>query len=239
MKNSGLSPGEKEGLPAGRYIKITVKDQGCGIEEQNLDKIFDPYFTTKHDGRGLGLATTYSIISKHDGLIDVDSEVGRGTTFTVYLPAAESGGQTSALEGKKEVENGKGSKQMHVMIMDDEEMVRDVVGEMLEISGFEVERAADGAVALELYRKAMETGSRFDGVIMDITIPGGMGGKEAVRKLLDMDPDAKAIVSSGYADDPIMAAYKEYGFSGAIAKPFRLDALKNELVRVLGIEKHI
>ena len=234
IKNCVLSPGDAPGLPAGKYIKITVADQGCGIAKQDLDRIFDPYFTTKHDGRGLGLATAYSIVSKHSGLIEADSEVGRGSTFTLYLPAADPGASPVAA-GKKAGENGRSPKKMRIMIMDDEEMVREVVGEMLEVSDFDVETAADGAEALELYRQAMEANRRFDGVIMDITIPGGMGGKEAVRKLLDMDPGAKAIVSSGYADDPVMACYEEYGFKGAIAKPFRLDALKKEIARVLDI----
>jgi nitrogen-specific signal transduction histidine kinase/ActR/RegA family two-component response regulator len=232
MENIELFPGGVAGLPAGKYLKIKMADQGAGIDEGHLDKIFDPYFTTKQDGRGLGLATVYSIISRHGGSIEVASVVGVGTTFTLYLPAMESVDAMPTAGGKPD-DKVEMSKRARILVMDDEDMVRDVVREMLEFFGFDVETAADGTAALKSYRQASEAGSRFDCVIMDITIPGGMGGKEAVRRLLEMDAGAKAIVSSGYAEDPVMAGYNEYGFKGAIAKPYRMDQLKKEIDRVL------
>jgi PAS domain S-box-containing protein len=235
MDNCEIASFDAVGLPSGKYLKITVADQGRGIDRQYLGKIFDPYFTTRQGGRGLGLATTYSIIAKHGGLIEVDSEVGRGTTFTLYLPALETG-ETAPVVSKETLEKkAEVAKRLRILLMDDEEMVRQVVQEMLEVLDFDVETAVDGADALEKYRQAMVMSSPFDGVIMDLTIPGGMGGKVAVQKLLEIDPDAKAIVSSGYADDPIMAGYGEYGFKGVIAKPYKIDEMQKELARIFAV----
>lgn len=222
--------GKEDTLPLtrGRYIKITVKDQGCGIAKEHLEKIFDPYFTTKKKGSGLGLSTTYSIVKKHDGHIAVESELGKGTAFYIYLPASE-----------KEVSREKGAEEEHIagkgriLVMDDEEVVREVAGGMAAHLGYEVDFAEDGAKAIELYRKAKKSGKSFDVVIMDLTIPGGMGGEEAMKKLLEIDPSVKAIVSSGYSNDPVMADYKKHGFSGVIAKPYKIAEMSSVINSVI------
>ncbi len=212
---------------AGRYVKIAITDIGIGIPARVLEKIFDPYFTTKQEGSGLGLAISQSIISKHGGHITAESSSGNGSTFTIYLPAADEardhGGQetaaaTTAPEGAK------------IMIMDDDEMVREVVTAMLGRMGHEAATAVNGEEAIKLYREAMDADKNFDLIIMDLTIPGGMGGKEAAREVLKLDPEARIIVSSGYSNDPIMADYAGHGFAGAIVKPYQ----SQELARAIG-----
>jgi PAS domain S-box-containing protein len=223
-------------LKEGRYIKISVTDNGTGIDKVHLDKIFDPYFSTKEGGSGLGLATSYSIINKHDGHITVESQPGAGTTFRLYLPASkelpEDKGREELIASLKE----KKHKGMKVLVMDDEEIVRDVAGKILTSLDYEVDFATEGNEAIGLYRKAKESGEPFDVVIMDLTIPGGMGGKEAIKKLLEVDPGAKVIVSSGYFNDPVMSDYKKYGFSGVIAKPYNLAELRATVHKVIAGE---
>jgi PAS domain S-box-containing protein len=218
-------------LHGGKYVKISVEDHGTGITEEHLRRIFDPYFTTKQKGSGLGLTVTYSIIKNHDGYITAESELGFGTTFHVYLPAAER-----PLMGKKSDEEtlfpGKGK----ILVMDDEDIVREVIGEMLLALGYSVAFAAEGAGAVEMYKEARDSGSPFDAVIMDLTIPGGMGGKEAIKKLVEFDPAVKAIVSSGYSNDSIMADFRRYGFMGVMTKPYEVAQLGRELRRVIGAE---
>jgi PAS domain S-box-containing protein len=219
------------GLPllAGPYLKITIADEGPGIAPENLKKIFDPYFTTKKTGSGLGLATTYSIIRNHHGHIDVTSRPGCGTTFTIFLPASD--GQTSeplAVTPPKPT-TGQGT----ILLMDDDESIRDVMEETLGFLGYEVLTASDGADALKIYDHHARDKKRIDLVIMDLTIPGGMGGKEAVGKLLDLDPDAKVIVSSGYSQDPVMADYESYGFIDILAKPYTLEEVSKKISRIL------
>ena len=207
-------------LPRGRFVRITVRDSGCGIPRENLQRMFDPYFTTKPGGSGLGLAVTYSIVKQHGGHIRVDSEVGKGTTFSVYLPA--SGRALSPPEGAAQAPQAGNGR---VLVMDDERMVREIAAAMLQELGYEVESAADGVAAIALYEQARAQGRPFSAVIMDITIPGGMGGKEAIRELLAIDPGVRALVSSGYSNDPVMADFAEHGFCAVIPKPYRLADL--------------
>ncbi len=218
---------EEPGLNKGRYIKITVRDYGQGIPLEHLNRIFDPYFTTKKTGSGLGLTTVFSIVKKHEGFIRVESKLGKGTAFHLYLPAAGAAPPTAAehIEGRR----GKGK----ILIMDDEEVIRDVSGEMLREMGYAVETARDGAEALSLYHTAKDSGRPFDAVIMDLTVAGGMGGKQAVEELLAMDPSARAVVSSGYSSDPVMADYRKYGFRAVVTKPYKMDDLCRTIEQVI------
>jgi CheY-like chemotaxis protein len=211
--------------PDGRYIRLSIADQGIGIPEEIRRRIFDPYFTTKSKGSGLGLASSYSIVAKHDGFLALESEVGVGTTFHIYLPASENQHETVSAAAPERVIRGKG----RVLLMDDEEMVREVAAEMLAHLGYEVVAVGDGRDAIRTYQEAMAAGRKFDAVITDLTVPGGMGGKDAVAALRQIDPEVHAVVSSGYADDPVMAEYQRFGFRGVVAKPFTV----RELGRVL------
>jgi len=227
-ENAAIEPGDGTFPGGGRYVKISIEDQGTGMTEEHLRKIFDPYFTTKQQGSGLGLAITHSIIKNHDGRITVRSALGRGTTFVIYLPAS---GKQRDKTGPDEKTCLEGSGK--VLVMDDEEVVREIMGEILENLGYEVSFAPDGAAAIAQYREALASSRRFDVVIMDLTVPGGMGGKEAVQRLHDIDPRVKAIASSGYSHDPVMAGFREYGFSAAIAKPFNVAALSKTVHEVM------
>ena len=206
-----------------KFVKITIMDHGIGMSAEVLDRIFDPYFTTKQEGSGLGLAVTNSIISKHDGHISAKSEPGQGTTFTIYLPATSKGISPENTDGNRP--GAQTTHQARIMVMDDDKTIRDVAEAMLTELGHETLLAPDGAEAVRLYAEATGTTEPVDIVIMDLTVPGGMGGKEAVQKILAIDPAAKVIVSSGYSNDSTMASYQEYGFCGAVSKPYRLDEL--------------
>jgi two-component system cell cycle sensor histidine kinase/response regulator CckA len=212
----------------GAYVVVSIKDHGIGIPEEYIDKIFDPYFTTKQKGSGLGLATTYSIIKKHGGFIRAKSHLGIGTTFTIHLPAVR-GKASFATEAKPGVVPGTGN----ILLMDDEEVVRDTIGEMLSFLGYRTECAQDGVEAIDLYMEARKKGDPFDLVILDLTVPGGMGGSEAMEELLAIDPNIKAIVSSGYANSPIMSEFGRYGFVDVISKPYKLEELSEAVSRVL------
>jgi len=215
-------------LQEGKYVKISIIDKGTGISAEHLPKIFDPYFTTKQKGSGLGLATTYSIIHRHDGHITVESEDGVGTTFYIYLPASSKEiEKKEAVNEESKVITGK------ILVMDDEPAIRKIVYEILARCGSEIEVANDGEEAIKLYKKAMDSGKPFDIVIMDLTIPGGMGGKDAIKKLLKIDSEVKAVISSGYADDPVVSNYKEFGFKDKISKPYKIEELKKVLNEVL------
>ncbi len=211
-----------------RYVRISIRDGGPGISPEIREKIFDPYFTTKERKSGLGLATAYSIITKHDGQIAFESEPGEGAVFHVYLPAAEAMTVERRGEGRKAL---KGNER--VLIMDDEEAVREVAEGILNSIGCEIELARDGTEALELYLKAKETGRPFDAVILDLTVSGGMGGVETIKKLAEIDMDVKGIVSTGYSNNPVMADYRKYGFMGALNKPYKLQEISEVLSQVI------
>jgi PAS domain S-box-containing protein len=227
-----------EGLPGrpGRYVKISIRDHGIGIPEEYLKKIFDPYFSTKPQASGLGLATAYSIVKNHHGFITVDSEPGVGSTFSVYLPASDHA--IAAEKPSIPVEaykpgatppKGKG----RILVIDDEEVICSLVTHSLTPLGYEVTETYDASVALKLYEDALKEGNRFDAVISDLTMPGRMSGQEAIKKLLQIDPTVKAIVSSGYATDPVMSRFKEYGFCASLAKPYEVAALGQIVHEVL------
>ncbi len=216
-------------LPEGNYVRISIKDQGTGIPEELQDKIFDPYFTTKVEGSGLGLALTHSIVSKHQGLIQLKSS-SRGTEFIIYLPAMPD---HILKEESGNVNITAGPTSANILIMDDEAMVRDIARDLLVHLGFQVWTVSNGQDAVESYREKMKSESPFDVVIMDLTIPGGMGGKEAIQRLLEIDPQVKGIVSSGYSNDPVMAEYEKYGFTGMVHKPFEIDELLKTIRTVI------
>ena len=223
-----LEPGNRLGLAPGNYVRLSFSDEGCGISEEDLKRIFDPYFTTKTGGTGLGLASTHSIIKKHEGVILVESKPGKGTTFTIYLPST---GEASMADGVEEQVPAQAKGGGSVVVMDDEEMIRDLAWAMLTELGYQVRTCSDGGEAVELYRGSRAAGTPLSAVIMDLTIPGGMGGKEAARRILEIDPGARLIVSSGYSNDPVMSDYQSFGFCATLVKPY----CAREIARVLSL----
>lgn len=237
-----LNVSSKQSLPvkAGPYVKISIQDHGVGIPKENLPKIFDPYFTTKQKRSGLGLATAFSIIKRHEGHITAESQMGVGTTLHVYLPASpektaekKDAKKEAKLEAKPVIMEQPVTGKGKVLIMDDEELIRDLLSEMLTNIGYEVALAISGTETIGIYKEAKQSGKPFDAVIIDLTIPGGMGGKETIQRLREIDPDVKAIVSSGYSNDPIMAEFERYGFKGVIAKPYKIHELSDVLHKVI------
>jgi len=227
-ENIVISEHDGLSLESGSYVKISIQDKGIGIPKENQMLIFDPYFTTKQKGSGLGLTICYSIIKNHDGFILVESEVGNGTTFHVLLPVSKQmpiQDVEDLLEGT--VEN------IRVLLMDDNKFIRESANLLFRKIHCFVETADDGAEAIEKYRQAKESGQPFTVVIMDLTIPGGMGGVEATEKLLKYDYDAKVIVSSGYSTDPIMANFREYGFCDVLVKPYTMNKVRDVLGRII------
>jgi len=219
-------------LQDGKYVKISFRDQGVGISDKDLPVVFDPYYSSKErgtkKGMGLGLATSYSIIKKHNGEITVESKVGVGTTINIYLPASKIEVPVKKKLEEKEI-IGKG----RILVMDDEEMVRNMIGQMLNRLGYKVEFSKDGAEAIESYRKAIKSDEPFDAVMLDLTVRGGMGGKDAIQKLIEIDPGVKGIVSSGHSEDPVMADCEKYTFCAAVAKPFSMPELSVVLDKVI------
>ena len=229
LENEEISD-SRLGLENGKYIKATFQDSGAGIDKSHLTKIFDPYFTTKKAGNGLGLATIFSIIEKHSGAITVTSEVGMGTIFTIYLPATD---KESEPEITQDIEFTTSGKTANVLVMDDEKIVREVCSMMLETLGYTPIAVSEGKSLLDMYKRKMNTSEAFDLVILDLTIPGGMGGEETIKHLLKLDPNAKCIVSSGYYDNPVMANYKSYGFKSVVSKPYTVLKLDKTIQEVL------
>ena len=229
-----LSKGEIPELRPGRYVQVSFADEGHGIKEKDLGLIFDPYFTTRKTGRGLGLATTYSILKKHEGAITVKTTMDAGTIFTLYLPVnSEVPGDSLMSSAGDSHFDYAGCR---VLIMDDEPMICKVTTMFLQQEGYQVDSVADGEGAIKMYGEMQAAGTGYDAVIMDLTIPGGMGGLSAVKKILEIDPDARVIVSSGYAEDPVMANYADFGFRGVAPKPYSKKKLLEVVRRVLSAE---
>jgi two-component system cell cycle sensor histidine kinase/response regulator CckA len=228
-ENTHLIAEQNPPLKSGNYVWIALRDYGAGIAPENLGHVFDPYFTTKPHGSGLGLATVHSIVKRHEGHITVDSAPGVGTTFSIYLPAVEQPSDQQEPARPETLMTGKG----RILLMDDEDLIREATGALLEHLGYTYACASDGAEAVALYREAMTTGQRFDVVILDLTVPGGMGGQEALALLQTMDPAVKAIVSSGYFHDPIVANYQSHGFSGVVSKPYTIEEMSDTLHRLI------
>ncbi len=225
-ENTAVETEDGLALPAGNYVKISIKDGGEGIPPSIIQNIFDPYFSTRDTGSGLGLATTYSIVKNHDGLITVDSPPGNGTTFSIYLPASIKIPQKKS-EQKDKILSGKG----RILLMDDEEIVRKVAGRLIEHIGYEVEETANGREAISSFQRARENGQPFQVIILDLTIPGGMGGRETTEIIRKTDQDIPIIVSSGYSTQAEMARYRTMGFNDVLVKPYRISELSEILRR--------
>jgi PAS domain S-box-containing protein len=224
-----VGQGEMAYVKPGPYVKIEVADTGVGIPGRNLKRIFDPYFTTRENGMGLGLTISYHIMKNHGGNLFVESEPGAGTTVSLYFPASTERMPRVVEAVSETAREGK----WKVLVMDDEDLVRDMAIGMLEHLGFEARGARDGREAIGMYKDADTEGTPFDLVVMDLTVPGKMGGKEACARLLGMYPDARVIVCSGYSSDPVMSDHAAYGFLGMLGKPFHMEELKRVLEQVL------
>lgn len=228
--NTSITENTSLPLTPGNYVKIAITDTGIGIQSNFFNRIFDPYFTTKQKGSGLGLATSYSIIKNHNGTITVDSRLGTGTTFTIYLPASI---KLPEEPKKKTTEPKTAGRSAKILVMDDEQNIRRLLERMLTGFGYDVTTTSHGLEAIAAYSDAKDKGKPFDVVILDITIPGGMGGIETIKNLLDIDPEIKAIVSSGYATDPVMSEYENYGFRAVVTKPYKVAQMKETLSGLL------
>jgi CheY-like chemotaxis protein len=232
LSNEVVADGADGQLPAGRYVKLTIADSGEGISPEVLPRIFDPYFSTRKNGSGLGLATVYSIVRKHHGRIEVDSKIGRGTTFTVWIPVGDVRetlpSATAPSRAVIRVE-----KSARVLVMDDEESIRAIAGTILQRIGLDPVVVADGGDAVREFSVAQHEGRPFELVVLDLTIPGGMGGKEAMELIRKLDADVPAIVSSGYSSDPVLANFEAYGFQAIVPKPYEISQLTEVIDRLL------
>ena len=246
IKAENMNVCKNDSLPLkdGMYVRVCIEDRGTGISNEHLQKIFDPYFTTSKTGSGLGLTITYSIVKKHGGHITVESEMGRGTTLCVYLPASpekivkdsdesKTEGVSSELVEEKDVEEATSLKGRKILFMEDDGIIRLSVTRQLRNLKYEIEEARDGAEAIELYNKAVRTGKPFSAVILDLTIVDGIGGEETIRKLLEINPDVAAIVASGYSNDPVMSDFTKHGFKGVVEKPYEIYELDEILQKVI------
>ena len=225
-ENVRLRDGNEWGLPAGRYVRISVEDEGTGIAREDLSRIFDPFFTTKPAGSGLGLSSSYSIVARHGGRITVQSTVGQGTVFHVYLPA--SGAAPRSRPPLQAVAGGG-----RILVMDDDSSICRLFQRMLQRLGYECDVCRDGDEVMRHYEDAMRAGRPYDAVILDLTIPGNRGGVHVLPLLRQLDPQVVAIVTSGYADDDVLARYELHGFRGRIQKPIDMASMSAELARVL------
>jgi len=228
-ENATVGEDATPALAEGRYVRVRIVDTGCGVAPETLDRVFEPYFTTKESGSGLGLASAYSIVTRHGGAVSVESEVGRGTTFTLHLPATLAPpAPEPAIEAARATTR---SGRPRILVMDDEAAICDIADAMLSFLGYDADTCVDGAEAVQRYQQFLASDRPYAAVVMDLTIPGGMGGKEAAQRILALHPAAVLIVSSGYSHDPIMADYQAHGFCGVLAKPYKVA----ELGRVLEI----
>ncbi|MGJ3242765.1 MAG: ATP-binding protein [Opitutales bacterium] len=211
------------GIPIepGPYLRLAITDEGSGIPSDKLSRIFDPYFTTKEKGSGLGLATAYTLVRQHGGHIEVDSEPGVGTTFTLYLPALEERAKPEPRKADPELIRGRG----HILVMDDEELVQQIAGDMLKHLGYAASFSNNGEEVVERYKEAQGTEQPVDAVLVDLTVPGGVGGLEALKRLKQVDSEVRVIVSSGYANDPVLLDAENYGFRGSVQKPYNIQQL--------------
>lgn len=238
--NQSIATGTIPELMAGNYVCIEIEDQGVGIDAANLTRIFDPYYTTKHDGNGIGLASSFTIIKNHGGLLTAESTLEQGSTFRVYLPQSlqateqqaatalsSSGIEQSALPTA--IHQGQG----RILVMDDMEAMMNVAGEILSVLGYQVEFSTHGQEAIDLYKQADKNGRRFDAVVFDLTVPGAMGGEEAAEILIQYDPDLMAIASSGYSSSDIMSNYKDSPFQAVVPKPYRIKEMSDTLNQLL------
>jgi two-component system, cell cycle sensor histidine kinase and response regulator CckA len=235
-ENTTLREGDALPLAEGPYLRIAFADEGIGIPQEHLAKVFDPYFTTKgmgvQKGMGLGLSVCYSVLKKHQGHIAVDSLPGQGATVTMYLPA--QAGQAKEKHPPKSLSTGA----TRVLIMDDELHIREVERVYLEMQGYEVTDVKDGQEAIDAYRKELHSGRPFDLVILDLTVRQGLGGQLAMERLLKIDPEIRAIIASGYVDDPVIEHYGNYGFRGALKKPFNGEEMKTLVEKILQRKNH-
>ena len=226
--NETISHGNPWSLRPGAYLRLWVADQGTGMPPNVAEHAFDPYYTTKAQGSGLGLAVCHSVISRHAGQINLTTAPGQGTTFEIRLPANP---EASAARTATPAEARPGSGR--ILVLDDEPAIRSLAVRLLGHLGYDAQAVADGLEAITAYAAARETGQPYDAVIMHLTIPGGVGGRETVGLLCEIDPDVRAIVSSGYATDPVMANFADYGFRAVLTKPYRLDDVASVLAEVL------
>lgn len=228
LKNIELTNAQFPGIRPGKFVEVGIVDKGIGISDEHLNKIFDPYFTTKQRGSGLGLATSYSIIKRHGGHINVKSKIGKGTEVLIYIPASDKQApEKKSMEEKILAGNGR------ILVMDDEDMLLQVSEQFLSHLGYQVCTVSDGENAIKEYKRACKEGSPFSLVIVDLTIPGGMGGKETMKELQKIDPKVRAIVSSGYSNDPVMAHYSDYGFRAILTKPYKIETMSAVIAEVI------
>jgi signal transduction histidine kinase/ActR/RegA family two-component response regulator len=229
--NVALAENQISPLPAGQYVAIEVRDNGSGIKPEHLEKIFDPFFTTKKTGTGIGLATVVKIIKHHGGQLTVDTEVGVGTAFTVFLPRAE---QEEVIETRRPPTLNLATRTNRILFMDDDPEISRLTEGMLVSMGYGVDLAKDGDEAIKFYRRYLNIKRPHDVVIMDLTVIGGMGGEECFRKLRELDPNVRAIVASGYDNDEMKRQFLDMGFCGYLTKPYRVGDLSRIIKQVLG-----
>lgn len=232
LKDAG--DGNKKDLSPGKYISIEIEDNGPGIDKETLGKVFDPFFTTKSQGSGLGLAISHSIIKKHGGTINIKSGKEKGTIVSIMLPVIKPANQIAEEPESLEPLSGQG----RILILDDDKLVIQTAKGIIENLGYKTDTADKPSNAIEKYRNEFENGNRYKFVIMDLTIPGDLGGKDVVKELLKIDPDVRAIVSSGYSTDPVMANYRDYGFTGILEKPYRTEEIVN-LIRKIEVKEEV